>query len=95
MWGRDNLHEYLVINTWETKGCPLIAHQCDFYFEAGKKKCEEIENICQKTFFYYFYLQHSTIKTYTMKVRHNIVHTDLTTEIWTYWKQILFNKWNR
>ncbi len=58
MRGSDNGHAYLEIHTWETKGCPLMAHECDCYFEAGKKEYEEIEKYI---FFNYLYFIHNTV----------------------------------
>ncbi len=74
-----------------------MAHQCD-WLEAGKRECEEIE---QMFFFNYLYF---ITTPYNQNIhnegqRHIIVHTDLTTEMWTdfesFLQQILFNKWHK
>ncbi len=78
MRGSDYGHEYLEIHTWETKGRPLMAHQCDCYVEARKTECEEIELFI---YFHYLFLlfvlysQHSIIKTYIMKVKDTLLST--------------------
>ncbi len=51
-----------------------MAHQCDCDFEAGKRECEEIKNIYIFSLFV-FYLQHSIIKTYIMKVKDPLLCT--------------------
>ncbi len=66
--------EYLLILTWETTSSPLMAHHCDCYFEAGKRECEGIEKNGNFKLFV-FYLQHSIIKTYIMKVKDTLLCT--------------------
>ncbi len=64
-----------------------MAHQCDCDFEAGKSVCEEIEILCTTRY---------NQNIHNAGQRHIIVHTDLTTEMWTdfesFLQQILFNK---
>ncbi len=72
-----------------------MAHQCDCDFEAGKRECEEIEQM----FFFIICILFTTPYNQNEGQRHIIVHTDLTTEMWTdfesFLQQILFNKWHK
>ncbi len=68
-----------------------MAHQCDCDFEAGKRECEEIS--------IFLFTRQYNQNIHNEGKRHIIVHTDLTTEMWTdfesFLQQILFNKWNK
>ncbi len=75
-----------------------MAHQCDCDFEAGKSECEEIDIFFFLITCILFTTQYNQ-NIHNAGQRHIIVHTDLTTEMWTdfesFLQQILFDKWNK
>ncbi len=58
-----------------------MAHQCDCYFEAGKRECEEIEKMSFLNYLHFIYNTVYNQNIHNEGQRHIIVHTDLTTEM--------------
>ncbi len=101
MRGSDNVLEYQVILTWDTKGPPLKAANGPSVWLTLRQVRENVRRL-NKCFFLIICILFTT--PYNQNIhnegqRHIIVHTDLTTEMWTdfesFLQQILFNKWHK